>query len=1154
MRKPFFLYPLLVSSLLPAQAAMYGDLSKPLCDEVNKVIYDGKGNFAVQSSADNTVELTINLASFLSYANSNDYKSGTPLLLWDTNLVDYGLTDMADTKVPTGSRKPAITGYWAGKIWQNAGKIEYDTLQQYASADGNVTLRITGSSSKGVTVSAIAPDGTTKELYKASNLRAGGNKTLSGYQLNLNYAKALSLHTPSTLDTSSYVPPADYTAPFKSKRTDGTSLGRLMFMGDSITHGVNDQTWRWQLFKILVDNGIEAEIVGPRSGYTPGYTQLTTKDAGESYGGVPFPNVHLAQSSGRTHNIISGSNAGMSGVNYGGHSTASSADSYNCDTWCCLMGTNDLLSDAGYTPDNFADKMQRMLGGRVAAKGNNFTWTPGSKWGNLGKIATDVLRDKNDTLYIMSVPCWGNHGNNNEPARHETVQKYNELLKKWVETYSKKSGLKIRFVEINQGLVDPAAGKPFTWPDSMSNRPGRDGLHPNEQGSLIIAGNLARAMGIAGRTAGLPRAAADKNSKWTKSTKVNVKPGTPTKLTKGVLSAKDGYTVELSGDYSKKAILSVTLNDGSNSGTLSMGNGRICWGDTPLYCDAELKGTVRIAWNKGNSAQNLLPGYYVWVGDTLIGQGLTHTANGGENGIQLTVEGGSLSLTSASWTTQSYAPESTGRSSAEYAYNPQKCPKAQGMQAGIKADAIFADHMVLQRGQNIPITGTCSGTEPVTVSFNGQTVTGTVTDGRWTATLAPMSANATGQQLTITQGSGSQVINDILVGEVWVASGQSNMLWRLNQTGDTNSLNEAENPQFRFHHGEPQVHTSPPAYKEREKAILQAGEMYKGSWSTNTPQTRQRMSAVGYYFGRELQKHLGVPVGVIHAALGGSEMMAWMPPAVLQEKYADCLTEKWLDSKYMSAWVRGRARQNIGSDLNAPHPYKPAYLFETGIKPWLNFPVAGVIWYQGESDAEIQDMEQNYALLHDLIDGWRTSFNRPELPFLQVELPRINDRSKLRAYWPEFRTVQRRATRMKNVYALTTIDLGSKNSDVHPPRKLEVGTRLANLAAAKIYDKKVPCSGPTITKVVPQGKKIHVHFSHAKGLKTTDGKAPVGFDISEDGNTYYPAEATIKGTGVELSSPQVQKPRYARYGWYTYLEPNLVNEDSLPTQPYVPAP
>lgn len=469
----------------------------------------------------------------------------------------------------------------------------------------------------------------------------------------------------------------------------------------------------------------------------------------------------------------------------------------------------------------------------------------------------------------------------------------------------------------------------------------------------------------------------------------------------------------------------------------------------------------------------------------------------------------------------------------------------------VSPDKIYADHMVLQQGRNVPVSGTCDGAEPVTVTFDGQTVQATVQDGRWMAVLAPMAANSKGQPITITQGSDSVVINDVLVGEVWVASGQSNMLWRLNQTRDTNSLREAETPLFRFYHSQPQVHTNPPRYGEREKLILQNGEMYKGGWYCNTPKTRPAMSAVGYYFGRELQKQLGVPVAVVHAALGGSEMMAWMPGDVLNSKYPECTTADWLNSKYMSAWVRGRARQNIGADLNAPHPYKPGYLFETGIKPWLNFPVAGVIWYQGESDAEIQDMEQNYSLLADLILGWRTAFGKSDMPFLQVELPRINDQTPLRAYWPEFRTVQRRAAdSLPGVYALTTIDLGSKNSDVHPPRKLEVGARLANLAAAGVYGLKVPFSGPVITEVVPQGKSLIVRMEHAEGLKTTDGQPPVGFEVSADGVSYYPATAVLDKQQIILSSPDVEAPVYARYGWYTYMEPNLVNEYGLPTVPY----
>lgn len=475
-------------------------------------------------------------------------------------------------------------------------------------------------------------------------------------------------------------------------------------------------------------------------------------------------------------------------------------------------------------------------------------------------------------------------------------------------------------------------------------------------------------------------------------------------------------------------------------------------------------------------------------------------------------------------------------------------------QADIQVDKIYADHMVLQQGKQVPISGTYDGKGKITVSFNGQTVDAKVNKGKWRAVLAPMEANSTGQQLIVKQGDEQLVLNDIMVGEVWIASGQSNMLWRLNQTGDRNSLQEAETPLFRFYHSEPQVHTNPRAYDARLQQILKENEMYKGSWSVNTAQSRPRMSAVGYYFGRELQKQLGnTPVAVVHASLGGSEMMAWMPPAVLKKKYKECLTARWLESKYMSDWVRGRARQNIGKDLNAPHPYKPAYLFETGIEPWVDFPVAGVIWYQGESDAEIQSEKQNAQLLKDLIIGWRKSFDNKELPFLMVELPRINDKSKLRAYWPEFRNVQRTvAANLPNVHSMTTLDLGSKNSDVHPPRKLEVGTRLAATAAAIVYGKDTPYSGPVVEKVQAQGDKIVLSYKFASGLKTTDGQPPVGFEISDNGKKYHPATASIEGETVTLRSDEVKNPKYARYGWYTYMEPNLVNKAELPASPYTP--
>lgn len=476
--------------------------------------------------------------------------------------------------------------------------------------------------------------------------------------------------------------------------------------------------------------------------------------------------------------------------------------------------------------------------------------------------------------------------------------------------------------------------------------------------------------------------------------------------------------------------------------------------------------------------------------------------------------------------------------------------------AEITVDDIYGSGMVLQQGRVIPITGTVTdGPKSVTVQFAGQNVKAEVKGKQWRAKLQPMPASAEGQTMTIKQGDKDSVtLDNVRVGEVWLASGQSNMLWRLNQTGDRNAIAAANHPNLSFYHNEPQIHTNPRHYTDAEKQKLKDGQMYAGSWAVSSPTSSQRMSAVGFYFGRKLQETLGVPVGIIHSSLGGSEMMAWMPTKVVGKKYRECLTPKWLESKYMSDWVRGRASFNNRGELEAPHPYQPTYLYKTGIQPWENFPIAGVIWYQGESDAEIQDMQQNSKLLKDLIIGWRAEFKSPELPFLMVQLPRINDKSALRAYWPEFRHVQDQvATQLPGVDYIVTTDLGSTNSDVHPPRKLEVGERLANLAAAKVYGKDIPAYAPRIKDVAKAGNgRLVLSFEHASELKTTDGQPPRHFELAGKDGKYYPADATIEGSTIVLSSPQVASPVTARYAWFTYLTPNLVNEHQLPVAPFSP--
>lgn len=642
---------LLTTSLLmalSAAAADYANLKDSFCDEQNRVIYDGAGRFAVKSPAVSELELTLDIAALESYLGSNDYKQG-PLVTWEMSMPNgrklvYGLADTAKH----------ITCYWGDQPWEKDGAVSYEQLKSLAE-NGKVKLQLAINPAQGITVSCGG-----KTLLTAPNLKTQlPFDTTHAYAVNTNYVTAVGIKAASSLDTAGYKAPEDYTKPFT--RTKDNSLGRVMFCGDSITHGVNDQTWRWQLFKILVDNGVEAQIVGPRSGYTPGYTKLSTSDAGDSYAGVEFPNVHLAQSSGRTHNIISGSNSGMSGVNYGGHSTKSSAASFNCDTWCCLMGTNDLLSDGGYTPEHFVRKMQNMLGGKVSYGGGRYSWRAGQDWGNMGRIAADVLKEDSDVLYVMAVPCWGHHSNNNDPDRHIAVQQYNGLLKDWVEKYGKAHDKKLVFVDVNAGMVDRTHKVPFSWPDSMSNRPGRDGLHPNEQGSLMIANNLARAMGLPGRTAGLPRDASDEWEKY--SRKTILKSGQSRTVRKEPFSCEKGYSVELSSQV-REGSLEVTLGDEQGSGKLVITPETISWGDKTLYCFAAesptgkkkvLRRALRVVRHPGMDG-NRPQGYYVWLGDQLIGQAMP-AGSPVENGIRIQAVGASLPLYTVKYTDGAYAPE-----------------------------------------------------------------------------------------------------------------------------------------------------------------------------------------------------------------------------------------------------------------------------------------------------------------------------------------------------------------------------------------------------------------------------------------------------------------------------------------------------------------
>ena len=422
-----------------------------------------------------------------------------------------------------------------------------------------------------------------------------------------------------------------------AKAPQQPKLEHVMYVGDSITHGVNSASYRWAFHKILVDNGIDSTAVGYKTGNHSGGVQ-----PGTAYAGKPFSNVHSSQASARAWELAGRKPGGRYDntnlANWLGLSTTKTdgspypGETYQADTFVLLIGTNDLLSDdtaAGITPA----KVEGLLGRK----------------GTMQDIVETIYKaNPHATLCIMTVPCWTRHSNSNGADVHAAAQKYNESLAAWVAKAAGKRD--IRLVELNAGMVDVAEKTPFFGCDSMFNNPGSDGLHPNAQGDLLMAGHLAHAMGIPGRTAGLPRKAMPAAEKKP----LQLAKGDSIPLTWKEKPAADGFSVEFTprvGDGAKggwktgaENALSVTAGNDSLSGTLAIDEAHISWNGKALYSADMSANTkpVRLVYTAGAPDKGISEGFYVWLGDMLIGEALPPAAradSGIAAGIKATVGG-----------------------------------------------------------------------------------------------------------------------------------------------------------------------------------------------------------------------------------------------------------------------------------------------------------------------------------------------------------------------------------------------------------------------------------------------------------------------------------------------------------------------------------
>lgn len=471
-----------------------------------------------------------------------------------------------------------------------------------------------------------------------------------------------------------------------------------------------------------------------------------------------------------------------------------------------------------------------------------------------------------------------------------------------------------------------------------------------------------------------------------------------------------------------------------------------------------------------------------------------------------------------------------------------------GDYGGLRLSSLYTDYMVLQRNVPLDIHGTANAGTQVKVRIAGQQKeTRADRRGRWQVVLDPLKAG-TDYTLCIQTPSEKKVFRHVAAGEVWLCSGQSNMAFLLSQAIDSLGLQPAvasSKDQLRFFNMQPNWYTDNIEWSATALDSVNHLQYFAPtSWTPCTRETARTFSAVAYYFGRILQDSLQVPVGLICNAVGGATTESWIDRHTLEMQFPAILKD-WLNNDFIQQWARERAATNLKKAANGirRHPYEPCYLFESGIRPLQQFPIHGVIWYQGESNAH--NVEAHESLFRLLVNSWRSYWTNDSLPFYYVQLSSLN-----RPSWPHFRDSQRRLmdsipfTRM-----VVSSDCGD-SLDVHPRYKRPVGERLARWALSEQYGYSLLPSGPLFDRVESYGSRLIVSFRYADGLKSGDGQPLHCFEIAETEGLYYPAHAVVKGNQIELTAPQVHTPRYVRYAWQPYTRANLVNAAGLPASTF----
>jgi sialate O-acetylesterase len=481
--------------------------------------------------------------------------------------------------------------------------------------------------------------------------------------------------------------------------------------------------------------------------------------------------------------------------------------------------------------------------------------------------------------------------------------------------------------------------------------------------------------------------------------------------------------------------------------------------------------------------------------------------------------------------------------------------------AEVTLPKVLGSHMVVERDLPVHVWGMAAPGQEVAMTFRGETRSTKAGQlGRWSVYLSPGAAGGPFSMTvkgTPAPGGGEAApeqaiaLEDVLVGDVWVASGQSNMEFMMKQSATAEQdLPNSGNDKIRL-------------LIVKKKAVdFPQDDLDTDGWQASTPESAKDFSAVAWYFAREIEKREHVPVGVIDSTWGGTPVEAWTRMTALGEDAAAApLFASWgrMTDRQEDAQLREANKQRMIEEAKAAgksvpvfpwtpqlDSWGPGMLYNGMIAPLTPMAIRGVIWYQGESNSVLDRAPLYSRIFRDMIEDWRRQWGVGDFPFLFVQIS--NFKSTLAEDWATLREQQLKTLELRNTAMAVTIDIGNPDN-VHPTDKVDVGLRLARAARVLSYGETLEDSGPIFRQATPEGASIRAWFDHAKGLMAKGGEL-TGFEVAGTDGKFVPATAAIEGETILVSSPLVEEPVSVRYGWANSPECNLFNGEGLPASPF----